>query len=145
MTNTHALVGFRFSLSPPPATWNVPVIRSKNFREPQSGKSLQLRHRGIIRSIEMARPMTSTYSGFEDQIGSGETDLTISNRAGRRKVCLIPIIHPNGTNFKDAGTRESKNSVGVKRKRDSHQHSCSSFTKFSQTCPAVHGVFLVGL
>lgn len=33
--------------------------------------------------------------------GSGETDPTISNRACRRKVCLIPIVHPNDTNYTD--------------------------------------------
>ena len=59
------------------------------------GEDVRLRHRGILKYIELARPMTSSLPALEDFIGSGESDPTIANLNDAHKLWLVPFTHLN--------------------------------------------------
>lgn len=69
------------------------------------GEHFRFRFRCLLHSIELARPMASIAPAYEDRIGTGELDSTLSNRGGARAVTLIPVTHPNA--FFDADIRDA--------------------------------------
>jgi len=60
------------------------------------GRTYKFKFPGAIRLITLARPMTSILPAYQDFIGFGETDNTLSNPGMAHKMWVVPFTHPTG-------------------------------------------------